>query len=129
MTACAAEETRKVRKLPSPEGPVTREIVYSDWRIAGSVGNIPAVEIVVNHEGRVIFGRCQCDFFEQNLLNLGPCEHMIALFEQSADQRTDSQTSAAVSPTARIPSKPSPFAIDRSGEAEDAITEEDDEDA
>jgi predicted nucleic acid-binding Zn finger protein len=44
--------------------------------------------IVVSAEERIIFGQCGCPFFKDNLLNRGPCPHMLALFELSATART-----------------------------------------
>ena len=39
--------------------------------------------------GRIIFGRCTCPHFAEHLMNQGPCEHMLALFKASEEQRTD----------------------------------------
>lgn len=93
---CEPQETRKTKKLKTPDGPVTREIVYRDWRVTGNVAN-DKTEIVVGDAGRIIFGTCTCAFFQENLLGKGPCEHMIALFKASADGRKDLPTSTAAS--------------------------------
>jgi predicted nucleic acid-binding Zn finger protein len=60
--------------------------------VKGTVGELPedSTEIVVNDSGRIIFGRCACPFFEENLLNQGPCEHMLALFRASESSRVES---------------------------------------
>lgn len=117
---CEPEETRKTKKLKTPEGPVTREVVYRDWRITGNV-SAEKTEIVVGDSGRIIFGTCSCEFFQENLLGKGPCEHMIALFKASADGRKDLPTSAPASSAPLPPSRPNP-----NGEAEvEADTEED----
>ena len=93
---CEPQETRKTKKLKTPDGPITREVVYRDWRVNGNVG--PAkTEIVVGDSGRIIFGTCSCAFFQENLLGKGPCEHMIALFMASADGRKDLPTSMPAS--------------------------------
>jgi hypothetical protein len=89
---CEPQETRKTRTLKTPDGAVTREVVYRDWRVTGSVGG-QNTEIVVGDLGRIIFGTCGCAFFQENLLGKGPCEHMIALFRASADGRKDLPTS------------------------------------
>jgi hypothetical protein len=89
---CEPQETRKTRKLKTPDGPITREVVYRDWRVTGNVGP-EKTEIVVGDAGRIIFGTCSCAFFQENLLGKGPCEHMIALFKASADGRKDLPTS------------------------------------
>lgn len=101
---CEPQETRKVKKLKTPDGPVTREVVYRDWRVTGSVGPERNTEIVVGDAGRIIFGTCTCAFFQENLLGKGPCEHMIALFHASADGRKDLPTSTpAAAPGAATP--------------------------
>ncbi len=100
IASCATRETRKQRSLQTPEGPVTREVVLRDWQVLGSAGDQPAVEVVVNDGGRMIFGRCGCAFFRENLLNRGPCAHLLALFLASAPQRQDLPTSRELPPGA-----------------------------
>jgi hypothetical protein len=87
VTDSAPRETRKLKVLPTPEGKITREVVFRDWVVTGLVGGQATVEIVLNDEGKVIFGKCGCDFFRTNILNQGPCEHMVALLEASAESR------------------------------------------
>ncbi len=99
---CEPQETRKTKKLKTPDGPVTREIVYRDWRVTGNVGP-EKTEVVVGDAGRIIFGTCSCTFFQENLLGKGPCEHMIALFKASADGRKDLPTSAPADEVAAPP--------------------------
>lgn len=88
---CSFRETRKQRKLKTPEGKVTREVILRDWVVVGTVGDLSerSTEIVIGDTGRIIFGTCACTFFQENLMNQGPCEHMLALFEASSDQRKD----------------------------------------
>jgi hypothetical protein len=102
---CEPQETRKTKKLKTPDGPITREVVYRDWRVTGNVGS-DKTEIVVGDSGRIIFGTCSCAFFQENLLGRGPCEHMIALFKASADGRKDLPTSTACSAEATAMVKP-----------------------
>jgi len=104
---CEPEETRKTKKLKTPDGPITREVVYRDWRVTGNVGT-EKTEIVVGDSGRIIFGTCACQFFQDNLLGKGPCEHMIALFRASADGRKDLPTSAPASSEPAPPSRQNP---------------------
>ena len=52
--------------------------VFEDRVIEGGVGD-EETHLVLQSTGRIIFGRCTCDFFDDNLLNMGPCEHMLAL--------------------------------------------------
>lgn len=98
-------ETRRIKRLPTPEGPVRREIVHRDQVVAGSVAEQSRVELVLNDEERLIFATCGCDFFLEHILNQGPCEHMLALLTASAGARRDAATSAAVSPEAEALSK------------------------
>lgn len=131
VSACEPQETRKVRKLKTPDGPVTREIVYRDWRVNGVAGDQAKVEIVIGDEGRILFGTCACAFFQENLLSKGPCEHMIALFRASAAVRQDLPTSTAASPeaAAALP-RPQPSEDEDDPEAEergDEVEEEDGE--
>lgn len=95
VEVCEPQETRKDRRLKTPDGPVTRTIVYRDWRITGRVATATPVEIVVDDSGRVIFGKCPCAFFQENLLSRGPCDHMIALHRASEPQRRDLPSSFA----------------------------------
>jgi hypothetical protein len=37
----------------------------------------------------VIFGQCGCSFFRENLLNMGPCAHIAALYRASDGLRVD----------------------------------------
>ncbi len=74
----------KTKKLKTPDGTMTRQVIYRDWQVSGSAGDQNAVEIVVNDEGRLLFGTCACAFFKDNLLNKGPCEHLAALLAASA---------------------------------------------
>lgn len=111
--SCQVEENTKVKRLKTPEGPITREIVYRDWRVSGEAGDEKAVEVVINDSGRIIFGRCSCDFFQEHLMNQGPCEHILALFKASAEQRVDGASSNAATETPKPHTRPSPFdAID-----------------
>ena len=118
---CEPQETRKTKKLKTPDGPVTREIVYRDWRVTGNVA-MEKTEIVVGDSGRIIFGTCSCPFFQDNLLGTGPCEHMLALFKASADGRKDLPTSTASSAPAGV--KPSTAGEAGDGESEDETDEE-----
>jgi hypothetical protein len=100
ITGLEAEETVRQSRLKINDGDKTRvevrNIVYRDWRVRGRAGDASPVEIVVNDTGRIIFGRCSCAFFADNLMNLGPCEHMLALFKASEDQRREEPVSTLV---------------------------------
>lgn len=100
IASLEAEETVRQSWLQSNDGATSRtelrNIVFRDWRIAGRAGEASPVEIVVNETGRIIFGSCSCAFFKDNLLNLGPCEHMLALFKASEDKRREGPVSTPV---------------------------------
>ena len=112
ISNCAPEETRKIKTLKTLEGKIEREIVYRDWRVIGAAGDQKEVELVVNDNGRLIFGRCGCAFFRQHLLARGPCEHLLALFRYSDASRQDLPSSTA--------SHPSPKEDDIDDEDDDA---------
>ncbi len=98
VASCCAELTIKTRKLKSPDGPVYRQITYRDWHVSGAVGECADVQAVINDTGSMIFGRCTCPFFDANLLQQGPCEHILALSQASANLRVEESTSTAASP-------------------------------
>ena len=97
IITCEPQETRKIKKFKTIEGAVTREVVYRDWRVTSEVGEQKNTEIVVGDSGRILFGVCGCSFFQENLLNKGPCEHMIALFRVSEPLRKDLPSSSPAS--------------------------------
>jgi hypothetical protein len=35
--------------------------------------------LAVDDEGRIRFGQCQCQFFKDNIMSRGPCEHILAV--------------------------------------------------
>jgi hypothetical protein len=100
VNSCVVEETRKVRSFRDPatgekKSKIVREIIYRDWRVIGEVAGEKPVEIAINDNGRIIFGRCSCQHFAEHLLNQGPCEHMLALFKASEALRVDQPSSLA----------------------------------
>lgn len=117
IASCLPEETRKIKTLKTLEGPIEREVVHRDWRVNGSAGDQKEVELVVNDNGRLIFGRCGCDFFRQHLLSRGPCEHLLALFRFSDAARQDLPSSTASAPQAKAEAQA----------AEDDIDDDDDD--
>lgn len=86
VTHAEPRETCKRKVLWTPGGKVARDVVFHDWVARGVVAG-QGVEIVLNEEGKVIFGKCGCPFFRDHILNQGPCEHMVALLEASAGRR------------------------------------------
>lgn len=120
-------ETRKVRRLPSPDGPVMREVIFRDWQVTGGAGGEEKVEIVIDERGTILFGRCGCSFFQENILNLGPCEHMLALLTASADQRRDLASSAATEETKESSERRRRKSEEEEEEDEEEEMEEDEE--
>jgi hypothetical protein len=98
VISCERSETRKVKKLKTPDGPIEREIVYREWRVEGRAGDQARVEAVVADTGRILFGVCGCAFFRENILNKGPCEHMLAILHVSGELRKDAASSVEVPP-------------------------------
>lgn len=96
VRSCEPRETRKIKRLASPSGPVVKEIVYRDWCLEGKVGDQDQVEVVLNDVDRIIFARCGCEHFREHLLNQGPCEHMLALRSAGEELRRDLPTSHSV---------------------------------
>lgn len=85
-----AEEHPKARRFKHPDtgARVERKVAYSQWRLRGfSEGFEP--EVVVDDEGQLAFGTCGCGFYQEHLLNHGPCPHMLALLWQSEPQRRE----------------------------------------
>jgi hypothetical protein len=89
-------ETRKKQRLKGPDSVLYREVVLRDWVVTGTVGAQAGVELVLNDEDRLIFGRCGCDFFQEHVLNQGPCVHLLALLAVAKPQRQDLATSRPV---------------------------------
>ena len=117
VTTCEPQEKRKVKKFKTPDGPQVREIIHREWRVEGSAGEQNAVSIVLNDLGRIVFGTCCCGFFRENLMNKGPCEHMVALLHGSAESRKDLPTSTAASEaTLEAQRKPRTDDAEESGE-------------
>ncbi len=54
------------------------DTVFEDRVLDGKAGG-EDVHLVLKSSGQIIFGRCTCEFFDENLMNKGPCEHMLAL--------------------------------------------------
>lgn len=115
VTSAAARETRKTRRLKTPDGPLLREVILRDWVVEGTVDG-ERTEIVLDDGGRIIFGRCGCRFFDDNLLNLGPCAHMLALFLTDERQRRDLPSSV---PSEAETKPPAPRRDEEMDEAED----------
>jgi hypothetical protein len=128
-----ARETRKKKRLQGPDGALYREVVLRDWVVTGTVGTQASVEAVLNDEDRLIFGRCGCDFFQEHLLNQGPCVHLLALLTVAKPQRQDQATSRPVDKeslqaAALVASGAEPGAKERGDEDGEAALDEDGDD-
>lgn len=89
LTSTVNRETTKQRRFKTPDGPLFREVVLRDWVVHGRVGPQAEVELVLNDEDRLIFGRCGCAFFDEHLMNRGPCAHLLALLQFAQPRRKD----------------------------------------
>jgi hypothetical protein len=129
LVQCEPEETRSTRRFKTEHGRLEREVVYRDWRAAAAVADQPAVTIVLSDSGQLIFGECGCTFFRENLLNRGPCAHMLALYQTVSHSLTDPPSSQ---PAEHPPERP--FRDPRTGEQTygarwgDADVDKDDDD-
>jgi predicted nucleic acid-binding Zn finger protein len=50
--------------------------------LTGSVtdkGKLYQPELVIDKDERAVGGKCSCNFYSQNKMMQGPCEHMLAL--------------------------------------------------
>ncbi|WP_163869953.1 SWIM zinc finger family protein [Myxococcus eversor] len=97
VTSETTRETRKVRKLPTPAGAVVREVVYRDWVVHGHAGTQQDVELVLNDEDRLLFGKCGCEYFREHLMNQGPCAHLLALLRLAKARRKELASSVPAS--------------------------------
>jgi hypothetical protein len=129
LVQCEPEETRRTRRLKTEHGRLEREVIYRDWRAAAAVADQPAVTIVLSDSGQLIFGECGCAFFRENLLNRGPCAHMLALYQTVSRSLADPPSSQ---PAEHPPERP--FRDPRTGEQTygarwgDAEVDKDDDD-
>ncbi|MFZ5440016.1 MAG: hypothetical protein ACOZQL_08395 [Myxococcota bacterium] len=92
LTSASTRETTKQKRFKTPDGELFKELVFRDWVVHGRVGPQPEVELVLNDEDRLIFGRCRCAFFDEHLMNRGPCAHLLALLQFAQPQRKDLQS-------------------------------------
>jgi predicted nucleic acid-binding Zn finger protein len=51
--------------------------------------------LAVDDEGRIRFGQCQCQFFKDNIMSRGPCEHILAV-RSAYDQHVRQNQEAAI---------------------------------
>jgi hypothetical protein len=112
-------ETTKTKKLKTPDGPVVRDVVYRDRVVSGEIAGETA-QVVTNDEDRILFGTCTCAFFKENLLNRGPCAHLVALLLADRAQRVELPTSAQGVDLAPAPPPPEE-------EPEEELDEEEDD--
>jgi len=101
IQSCRPNLTQKLRRMKTLDGPIERVIQYRDWNVIGAVECYPEVEAVVNDSGSIIFGRCTCPFFQENLMHRGPCAHILALYQASEGLRADAPASLAAEPEPR----------------------------
>jgi hypothetical protein len=76
-------QKREWRRVRGPGGPVACEVVRREREVVGVTNDGLAVRVRCDDEGRLVSGRCACDFFRENLMSRGPCVHMLALLVAS----------------------------------------------
>lgn len=81
------EEIRRKQKVSQPtrRGDPPKVTMFENRVIQGDVDGY-STHIVIQDTGRIIFGRCTCPFFDENLMNKGPCEHMLAQYSVASTQ-------------------------------------------
>lgn len=123
----AIRETAKQKRFKTPDGDIFREVVFRDWVVNGSVGPQSEVELVLNDEDRMIFGRCKCAFFDEHLMNRGPCAHLLALLQVAQPQRKDLSSARELSKEDLAPS-PHVTKQEADDDSEDAVDTDEDSD-
>ena len=93
LASCVPRETRKIKRLPGASGPTLREVIHRDWCLSGQVGDQEQVEVILSDTDRIIFARCGCSHFQEQLMARGPCAHMLALRWAGQKERQDLPTS------------------------------------
>jgi len=85
-----AEGQPRARRFKHPDTGtrVERRVAYAQWRLRGSSEGFDP-EVVVDDQGHLAFGTCGCGFYQEHLLNRGPCPHMLALLWHSEPQRRE----------------------------------------
>lgn len=124
LSSTSVRETVKQKRFKTPDGELFREVVYRDWVVLGRVGPQPEVELVLDDEDRLIFGRCKCDFFDEHLMNKGPCAHLLALLQVAQPQRQDLQSARETSKEAVQHAPRAPGALEQEDEEGDVDSEE-----
>lgn len=121
LTSAVVRETTKQKRFKTPEGPIFREVIFRDWVVHGRAGPQPEVELVLNDEDRLIFGKCKCAFFEEHLMNRGPCAHLLALLQFAQPQRKDLESARASSAEAIQQAAPKESDVDSEEESDEEV--------
>jgi predicted ArsR family transcriptional regulator len=58
--------------------PKGRHEARADATVRDPSGATYEAAVAVDETGRLRFGRCECPFFQVNLISRGPCEHLLA---------------------------------------------------
>jgi len=101
------QETRKTKKLKTPDGPITREIVYRDWRVTGTwLRKRP--KIVVETLAGLFSEHVVVHFFKTTCSakafanTCSPCSKPAAMPKRFAGPPTASSASASVKPSSAV---------------------------
>ncbi len=93
---CFKHGTMRKGRLKLPGRLPGRKRIDWKWHIHGQAGDCTDVRIVVNPNGSLASGFCTCSFYEENLMQAGPCQHMTALLLASAAERVDLPSSIPI---------------------------------
>lgn len=85
------------RKLAADGAAVVHSVAPSEVRknevkILATVttdGRAHDVLVAVDHDSRVRFAQCECEFFREHIMNRGPCEHILAARFAAENQLTN----------------------------------------
>ncbi len=76
------EREEKANQLLNDVKLKDRDLQNQKLRITGTVKDAShnfASEVMIDGDQRLVSGSCECNFYRQNKMNKGPCEHMLAL--------------------------------------------------
>lgn len=113
-------KTTKTRQFKLDGQWIQRQVDLRDRVLTGRVGEQEEVEVVLDDEGRIIFGRCGCDHFVSYALSKGPCAHLMALERQSRRHLHDpSALKSTANPISSLPNEGTEVLLDDNNEYDD----------
>ncbi|HKD77547.1 MAG TPA: SWIM zinc finger family protein, partial [Ktedonobacterales bacterium] len=86
------------------------------------------VTVSISEDGRIRFGRCDCPFFEANLLARGPCEHILAVRLAAEAAPTTSESASVATNAATSDDDDESDEVDEDEDDDESDDEDDDTD-